>query len=82
LQASFSLALPDVWAALQQTLTDGEGGGGGGGAGGEDGARQLCLVTVGRLVGSASLGGRAPPSGQPGSLLRAVASLVRPPGQA
>ena len=46
LQASFSLALPDVWAALQQTLTDGEGGGGGGGAGGEDGARQLCLVTA------------------------------------
>ena len=81
LQAAFGLALPDVWASLQQTLEadgGGEGGGGGGGAGGEGGARQLCLVAAARLISSASLGGRAPPSGQPAALLCTVGSLVRP----
>ena len=88
LQAAFGLALPDVWASLQQTLEaeggggggggGGEGGGGAGGAGGEGGARQLCLVAAARLLSSASLGGRAPPSGQPAALLCTVGSLLRP----
>ena len=88
LQAAFGLALPDVWASLQQALEaeggggggggGGEGGGGAGGAGGEGGARQLCLVAAARLISSASLGGRAPPSGQPAALLCTVGSLVRP----
>ena len=86
LQAAFGLALPEIWASLQQTLEadggdgggGGEGGGGGGGAGGAGGARQLCLVATARLMSSASLGGRAPPSGQPAALLRTVGSLLRP----